>query len=136
MRHVLLLTPLSLSLLHRSLSTVDDMLSKRIDSNVEDGTRFACSSTLRVGDSCDGHRTGLTGVQRLQTVFSRAVIAGLQARGNGCGVSKPDEGQKHNLVFSVMSPRNRYHSTAKERTLPSGPLASGKQAEDTQAADA
>ena len=47
MRHVLLLTPLSLSLLHRSLSTVDDMLSKRIDSNVDDGTRLACTDSQR-----------------------------------------------------------------------------------------
>ena len=52
MRQVLLLTPASLSLVHRSLSTVDDMVSKRIDWNVEDGTRFACSSTPGVGDSC------------------------------------------------------------------------------------
>jgi hypothetical protein len=42
-RQALPLTPVSLSLLHRSLSTVDDMLSRRIDSNVDDGTRLACT---------------------------------------------------------------------------------------------
>ena len=68
MRHVLLLTPVSLSLLQRSLSTVDDMLSKRIDSNVEDGTRFACNSTLAVSDSCDGRRTGHVRVHLVQTL--------------------------------------------------------------------